>query len=239
MARRRRIGVIDIPQHVIHRGNNRNICFADQQDFSAYVKWLKQYSQEYSVAIHAWVFMTNHIHLLCTPKNAHHSVSIMMQSIGRQYVRYFNDKYRRTGTLWEGRFKSTLVNAPDYLLQLYQYIELNPVRAQMVSDPANYKWSSYQINALGKHSSLIEPHPLYTQLGTNKCQRLIAYRRLFEHQLEQGLIDDIRHCSQKEIVLGNSRFKQQVAELTGIELKSATRGRPKVSEKHPTKYMIN
>ena len=227
MARRRRIGCAGVPQHVIQRGNNRSVCFADEQDFRTYVKWLKHYSVEFAVAIHAWVLMTNNVHLLCTPKQADFAVSAMMQSIGRQYVRYFNDKYQRTGTLWEGRFKSTLVHAPAYLLKLYQYIELNPVRAHMDCDPANYKWSSYQINALGKHSSLVESHDLYAELGQSKLQRLKAYRALFENALNQSLIDDIRRCTQKEIVLGNDRFKQQVAELTGMKLKTGINGRPK------------
>ena len=213
MARRRRVGCIGIPQHVIQRGNNRNVCFADEQDFMVYANCLKQYSQAYNIAVHAWVFMSNHIHLLCTPKVEHLAVSKLMQSIGRQYVRYFNYKYHRTGTLWEGRFKSTLVHAPDYLLKLYQYIELNPVRANMVKDPAFYKWSSYQINALGKRSELIEPHHLYLSLGETDAQRLIAYRGLFESALDVKLIKDIRINTQKEIILGNEKFKAEVAAL--------------------------
>ncbi|MFY0678105.1 MAG: transposase, partial [Neptuniibacter sp.] len=122
------------------------------------------------VSIHAWVLMTNHVHLLCTAQDQK-GISLMMQSLGRCYVRYFNYTYQRTGTLWEGRFKSCVVNAPEYLLHLYRYIELNPVRAMMVDDPADYVWSSYQCNGLGKRSDLLTPHELYLQLGTGAEDR--------------------------------------------------------------------
>ena len=137
MTRLKRICPPNITQHIIQRGNNRQVCFASEQDFEAYVAWLKQYSQHYKVKVHAWVLMTNHVHLLCTPAD-HNGVSKMMQSLGRHYVRYFNNTYKRTGTLWEGRFKSCLVDSDHYLLTLYRYIELNPVRANMVNHPAEY-----------------------------------------------------------------------------------------------------
>ncbi|MCL1045424.1 transposase [Shewanella electrodiphila] len=153
MPRKLRVSPIGIPQHVTQRGNNRQACFTSEQDFKAYSGWLKDHAKKFHVEIHAWVFMTNHVHLLCTPLHPN-SISQMMQALGRQYVRYFNHTYKRTGTLWEGKFKSCLVQSEDYLIQLYRYIELNPVRANMVTDPAEYPWSSYQINALGKASQL-------------------------------------------------------------------------------------
>ncbi len=167
MARLPRICPPSIPQHVIQRGNNRSICFTGDQDFSAYANWLLEYSREYNVAVHAWVFMTNHVHLLVTPANSS-GLSSMMQALGRRYVRYFNYQYRRTGTLWEGRFKSSLVQSETYLLQCYRYIELNPVRANMVDDPSAYTWSSYHCNALGIESKLCTPHEEYLKLG--KCK---------------------------------------------------------------------
>ncbi len=145
MSRQPRVSPVDVPQHIIQRGNNRNVCFATEQDYRAYANWLKEYSVKFGVDIHAWVFMTNHIHLLCTPR-AEKSVSQMMQGLGRQYVRYFNFTYQRTGTLWEGRYKSSLVQEEGYLLHLYRYIELNPVRAKMVTKPEGYVWSSHQDN---------------------------------------------------------------------------------------------
>ncbi|MBD3754851.1 MAG: transposase, partial [Gammaproteobacteria bacterium] len=146
MARLTRVTPAGIPIHLIQRGNNRQVIFADSSDFKAYLNWLKAYSVQYSVAVHAWCLMTNHVHLLCTA-DGEDSIGKMMQSIGRQYVRYFNHKYQRTGTLWEGRYRSCLVEAEDYLFEVYRYIELNPVRAGMVGDPSEYSWSSYRVNA--------------------------------------------------------------------------------------------
>ncbi len=152
MARLARVAPVGVPQHIIQRGNNRQVCFAGEEDMKAYLHWLKEMSKKYQVDIHAWVLMTNHVHLLCTPWKEN-AVSQMMQSLGRLYVRYFNHTYQRSGTLWEGRFKSCLVQSERYLLELYRYIELNPVRADMVDKPSDYSWSSYAINALGVEST--------------------------------------------------------------------------------------
>jgi len=226
MARPRRIGPKDITQHVIQRGNNRKVCFSSERDYVAYVGWLKQYSAKYNVAIHAWVLMTNHVHLLCTPLSDNLGVSQMMQSLGRQYVRYFNNSYQRTGTLWEGRFKSCLVCSSSYLLRVYRYIELNPVRAKLVSAPSEYKWSSYQVNALGKTSELCLPHSIYNDLGSNKTRRLLAYRALFEKRIEQNTINEIRACANKELVLGHAQFKKEIQLLSADKLKTGKLGRP-------------
>jgi len=147
MPRKPRISPIGIAQHIITRGNNRQVCFTSEEDMAFYMSCLKDYAKKHDVEVHAWVLMTNHIHLLCTP-NVEHAISKMMQDVGRLYVHYFNKTYRRSGTLWEGRFKSSLVQSEEYLLSVYRYIELNPVRAGMVNDPADYAFSSYQINAL-------------------------------------------------------------------------------------------
>ena len=164
MARLPRISPVGLPVHIIQRGNNRQVCFVSDEDHGAYAGWLKEYSEKYNVDIHTWVLMTNHVHLLCTPRQEE-AVSRMMQALGRRYVRYFNFEYQRSGTLWEGRFKSCLVQEERYLLEVYRYIELNPVRADMVTDPGEYRWPGYQINALGKVSNLCTPHPEYLELG--------------------------------------------------------------------------
>jgi putative transposase len=226
MARRRRIGPKDVTQHVVQRGNNRKICFRSEQDFIVYASWLKQYSEKYNVALHAWVFMTNHVHLLCTPKADNLGVSQMMQSLGRQYVRYFNDTYKQTGTLWEGRFKSSLVCTSSYLLNVYRYIELNPVRANMVKEPKEYKWSSYHHNALGFMSQLCTPHDIYLQLGDTFIKRMHAYRALFKGGLPQSLINEISLSANKELVLGNSEFRNKVETMIGEKLKTGKMGRP-------------
>lgn len=225
MARLHRVCPIDIPQHIIQRGNNKQLCFTAVRDFAVYIDWLKDYAKRYQVDIHAWVLMTNHVHLLCTPHTPN-AISFMMQSLGRKYVRYFNHSYSRTGTLWEGRYKSCLVEADEYLLKLYRYIELNPVRAGMVDVPANYHWSSYQINALGKHSDLCTPHPLYMALNDDADMRRIAYRALFSSHLDGELLDNIRVASNKGMAIGCDRFKQQIEQLTGRRMTAQKMGRP-------------
>lgn len=225
MARLLRVCPIGVPQHIIQRGNNHQACFACEQDFAAYANWLKDYAIKFEVDVHAWVLMTNHVHFLCTPQ-AENAISNMMQGLGRQYVRYFNHTYKRTGTLWEGRYKSCLVQQEGYLLQLYRYIELNPVRANMVEEPSQYSWSSYQINGLGKKSALCTPHPLYLALGKNELEVQVAYRSLFAHPIEGKLLADIRKNSNNGMAIGSIRFKQEIEALTGRRMQPKKKGRP-------------
>lgn len=175
MARLTRFCLPGIPQHIIQRGNNRQVCFAADEDFSAYAHWLNEYSKKYRVTVHAWVFMTNHVHSLVTPETKD-GISKLMQTLGRYYVRYFNYTYKRTGTV--GRFKSCLIDAENYLLVCQRYIELNPVRAGMVLAPGDYKWSSYQANGLGRNIEMLSPHIIYQKLGNTIEERTSAYRQL-------------------------------------------------------------
>jgi putative transposase len=232
MARRARFTPVGMPQHIIQRGVDRQLCFGCESDFKAYLYWLKEYSERYSVSIHAWVLMTNHVHLLCTP-NSTDGISKMMQSLGRRYVRYFNYNYQRTGTLWEGRFKACVVNASEYLLHLYRYIELNPVRANMVKDPADYVWSSYQCNALGRKDLLLTPHELYLALDYNPIVRQALYRSLFTSHVEGALLKDIRYAVNKGLVLGSERFVAKLEALCGRRLKEGLKGRPKIVYSDP------
>lgn len=232
MARLARVAPVGVPQHIIQRGNNRQICFGSDDDFVVYLGWLKEYSTKYSVDVHAWVLMSNHVHLLCTPQ-AENAISQMMQALGRQYVRYFNYTYKRSGTLWEGRYKSCLVDAERYLLELYRYIELNPIRASMVEDPASYVWSSYQINALGKASSLCTPHNLYMRLGVDASERMQAYRDLFKSHVAGELLNDIRQAARTGMALGHERFKQKIEVLTNRRQTPQKRGRPVGWRKEP------
>jgi len=226
MPRLPRIDAPGIAQHIIQRGNNRQICFGDNQDIAAYACWLKEYSKIYNVDIHAWVFMTNHVHLLMT---AHSKLGIskLMQALGRKYVQYYNFKYKRSGTLWEGRFKSCLVQSDKYVLACYRYIELNPVRAKMVENPKDYRWSSYAFNAVGKESDLQTPHPSYLALGKSKESRLKKYRQIFKGQLPQETINNIRITTQKGLILGTDSFKQQMEELLDRRIDHKPIGRPK------------
>ena len=226
MARLARVAPVGVPVHVYQRGNNHQVVFADVADFVAYLGWLIEYSKKYGVDIHAWCLMTNHIHLLCTPRKER-AISQMMQAVGRHYVRYFNFTYKRSGTLWEGRYKSCLVQEDSYLLDLHRYIEMNPVAADMVQEPSEYVWSSYQINALGKQSKLCTPHPLYLGLGEDEKSRQRAYRDLFTgHVLNVKLIDEIEQATLKGMALGNEWFKTQIELLTGRRVTPKKPGRP-------------
>jgi putative transposase len=169
MARQPRLDLPGIAQHVVQRGNDRHVCFAADTDYLRYLQELREASSKHDCAIHAYVLMTNHVHLLATPA-ATGGISRMMQAVGRRYVGSFNARDHRTGTLWEGRFKAALVDTDRYLLTCYRYIELNPVRAHMTDNPADYPWSSYHHNALGQFSPLITPHAQYTILGPYPTQ---------------------------------------------------------------------
>ncbi len=226
MARLNRVSPVGVPQHIIQRGTNRQAIFAVESDMTAYLSWLKEYSVKYEVEIHAWVLMTNHVHLLCTPQ-AEKATSLMMQSIGRMYVRYFNNTYQRTGTLWEGRFRSCLVESERYLLSLYRYIELNPVRAGMVDDPSEYSWSSYGCNALGIATDLQTPHEEYLRLGKAAEERQVAYRDLFKVQIGVELLKEIRGSTNRGLALGSASFSSQIEKLTSSRVTKKKMGRPR------------
>ena len=209
MGRPARLHPIGVPQHIIQRGNNRQICFLSKSDVAAYANSLLESSKKYQVDIHAWVFMTNHVHLLASPRKEG-ALSRMMQSIGCSYARYFNKKHERTGTLWEGRYRSCIVQTEVYLLRCYRYIELNPVRAGMVSDPADYGWSSYRCNALGVPVKLCTPHELYLQLGATAQERQASYRELVRQPLDESDLRDIRTSTNRGLVWGDQKFKSQI-----------------------------
>lgn len=223
MARLKRICLSGIPQHIIQRGNNREACFLSEADFAAYAHWLNKYSKEYRVAIHAWVFMTNHVHLLVTPETKD-GVSKMMQSLGRRYVRYFSYTHERTGTLWEGRFKSCVIDAEDYLFICQRYIELNPVRAKMVDKPEDYAWSSFKVNALGQKATLWTPHSSYQALGKSPTERANRYKAMFVWQLESVTLLKVRQSLNQGMVLGDCEFKQQIERLSGRRTIPLARG---------------
>ncbi|NOZ10797.1 MAG: transposase [Gammaproteobacteria bacterium] len=223
MARLPRISLPGIPQHIIQRGNNRQACFASDEDFGAYAHWLEECARKFRVAIHAWVFMTNHTHLLVTPETED-GISRLMQTLGRHYVRYFNFSYKRTGTLWEGRFKSCVVDADNYLLICQRYIELNPVRAGMVEAPGDYTWSSFRANGLGQPIKLWTPHPLYQQLGKSGVRRAAAYRELFHGQIDARILNQVRQATNQGMALGNDLFKQEVERLSGRRVVALKRG---------------
>ena len=226
MPRLPRFQLPGMPQHVIQRGNNRSNCFFEQADYVFYLDSLREAADRYGCRIHAYVLMTNHVHLLVTPC-FEGAVSSMMQSAGVRYVKYINRVHRRTGGLWEGRYKASLIESVDYLLVCYRYIELNPVRAKMVMHPGEYPWSSYHVNALGESSGLVSAHEEYLLLGNNREQRMMVYRELLEQPLEQEVADEIRAAINQELLTGRNAYKQDVAITCGRRTVSSGPGRPK------------
>lgn len=226
MARLPRYYIEGQTQHIIQRGNNREPIFANDQDYHFYLECLQESAERYGLDIHAYVLMTNHVHLLCTPQ-MESSLSKTLQSLGRRYVQYFNYAYGRTGTLWEGRYKATLIDSKGYLLTCMRYIELNPVRAGMVSHPVDYPWSSYLVNAKGIKSQLIKPHALYRRLGRSATARQSAYRKLFRAAVSKTDLEAIREATNKAWVLGNDRFREKIEQLSGRRTTPKPRGRPR------------
>ncbi|MCR9278668.1 MAG: transposase [Pseudomonadaceae bacterium] len=214
MPRRPRFCPAGLPVHVVQRGNNRQVCFAKEGDLAAYANWLAESADKFNVDVHGWVLMTNHVHLLVTPQSES-AVSQMIQTLGRLYVRHFNYAYQRTGTLFEGRFKSSVVQQQEYLLNCLRYIELNPVRAGMVKDPGDYKWSSYRAHAFGTRPTMWTPHEEYLTLGQTEAERQSRYQTLVSEAVSQEVTTKIRQCLNTGLVLGSDRFREQVAALSG------------------------
>ena len=227
MPRRARISIPGIPWHIIQRGNNRSACFYADEDYQFYLQHLKEQSEKHSCKIHAYVLMTNHVHLLLTPEKEG-SASQLMKNLGQRYVQYINRTYRRSGTLWEGRFRSCLTQTEDYVLACYRYIELNPVRADMVNQPRDYPWSSYRYNAEGKKSDLLTPHGEYLRLDRQELNRHKAYRDLFKAHIDPGIHNQIRSATNGNYVLGNMQFQDQIAEAVGRRVTRGKAGRPKL-----------
>ena len=210
MARLPRFVLPGHPQHVIVRGNNRAPIFNADEDYRFYLDKLQDAARKHQCDIHAYVLMTNHVHLLVTPRTEE-GISKMIQMLGRYYVQYFNYTYRRSGTLWEGRYKASLIDSEAYALTCYRYIELNPVRAGMVGHPAEYPWSSYRGNALGENDALLTPHPLFLALGGSVDERQAAYRALFEGHFDEKTLEEVRASINKAWVLGSEHFREKIA----------------------------
>lgn len=226
MSRKPRFNLPGYPQHVVQRGNNRQVCFFDESDYRKYLESLAEASEKCKCEVHAYVLMTNHVHLLVTP-GTQDGISQMMQSVGRRYVRYVNDVYGRTGTLWEGRYKASLVESDAYLLSCYRYIELNPVRAGMFESPAGYCWSSYGANACGHKDAVVRPHSQYEALGRDAENRQRAYRELLRYDINDKLLDEVRDALNRDLVLGTERFKDEIEAMLKRRARPGRPGRPR------------
>jgi putative transposase len=225
MPRRARFGLAGLPQHIIQRGNNRQATFFTEEDYRFYIDCLLEAKRKYGCLIHAYVLMTNHVHLLASADEIQ-NVSRMMQHLGRRFVRYINSVYRRTGTLWEGRFKASLVDSEQYYMRCCRYIESNPVRAGIVGDPAGYAWSSYRFHALGSEDQLVTAHELYQRLGNVPEERQRRYRDLFQGELGDPALREIRESVNRGWPLGSERFKDEIARALQRVARPPKRGRP-------------
>ncbi|MBI1892252.1 MAG: transposase [Burkholderiales bacterium] len=226
MARLPRLVVPGQPHHVIQRGNDRQPIFHDEQDYATFLKWLREAAKIFKIAIHAYVLMPNHIHLLVTPADAV-GLGKLMQWVGRYYVPYFNQRYSRVGTLWQGRYRATVIDSEKYFLTCSRYIELNPLRAGMVERPDQYAWSSYAHHAGIKSDPYITDHPLYWALGNTPFQREAAYRELTEQALTQEEMLLLKEATHKGWALGSEHFKVVLEKQTKRRVQPARKGRPR------------
>ncbi len=226
MARLPRLTVPGLPHHLIQRGNNRQAIFLDEVDCSRYLAALAELAAEHELLVHAYVLMPNHVHLLATPA-ARDTLSHVMQALGRRYVRQFNDRHQRTGTLWEGRYRSTVVDTGRYLFACMRYIELNPVRADLVAEPAQYRWSSHSHYCGARIDPLVTEHAEFWALGNTPFERQQAYQRMFEQKPNNDEIEAIRFATQRGWALGQRVFTDSVSEKAGRRAAPVTVGRPR------------
>ena len=225
MARQPRLIVPEQPHHVIQRGNNRQVIFREQADYQRFLVWLKEGAKFYDVAIHAYVLMPNHVHLLATPNDAS-GLALMMQKVGRLYVPWFNHKYERSGGLFEGRFRTSLIDSDHYFMTCSRYIELNPVRAQLSIAPEDYPWSSYAHHAGIRTDTLVADHPLFWGLGNTPFQREAAYIDMVRQGLSTEEVEFITVAILKNQPLGSVNFKSELEQKTQRRILPAKRGRP-------------
>jgi putative transposase len=226
MARLPRLDIPGIPQHVVSRGVDRQACFRVAADYAAYLRYLAEAAHAHRCAVHAYALMTNHVHVLLTGTERG-AVSRVMQSIGRRHVRRFNEVHERTGTLFEGRFRSSLVDSERYLFACMRYIELNPVRAGIVTSADLYRWSSYRGNVGAIHDRLLTEHPLFASLGASERERRLAYRSLVAQGSPASEVEAIRAHLNKECALGAQVFQEALAERSGRRTWLSPVGRPR------------
>ncbi|MES2319582.1 MAG: transposase [Pseudomonadota bacterium] len=203
--------------HIIQRGNNRNNCFFTTSDYLVYLDLLRRSAAGAGCRIHAYVLMTNHIHILASPEQESAPAN-MMKAIGERYVQYVNQRYNRSGTLWDGRYKSCLVQDETYLMVCHRYIEQNPVRAGMVTHPSLYQWSSHRCNAYGNADQLITPHPIFTSLGSDDFARALAYRALFAERLSDRELAELRDATNYNYTFGNAAFAEKMSQSLGRQV---------------------
>ncbi|TNF86545.1 MAG: transposase [Gammaproteobacteria bacterium] len=228
MARLPRYTIINQSQHIILQGREGREVFFQEQDYRYFHDCLEAAAYNYGLKVHAYVLMPSHVHVLATPGETD-SISRTVQSVGRNYVQYFNECYDGSGTLWEGRYRATVLDEKEYLLTCSRYIELNPVRAGLVRHPRDYRWSSYAHNAMGSSDEMITPHREYSKLGGSDKQRVSAYRALFKKKISDETIELITESTIKGWALGDAKFARKIEKISGRRATQLPKGRPKGS----------
>lgn len=225
MARLPRLVVPNLPHHIIQSGNDRQPIFRDADDYAAFLRWLRDAARQFKVAIHAYVLMPNHLHLLASPSDGV-GLSRMMQWVGRHYVPYFNARYQRIGTLWQGRYKAAVIDPDKYLMVCSRYIESNPVRAGLATTPADYPWSSFAHHVGSRSDPLITDHPIFWALGNTPFEREVAYQRLMDQRPGEDETTALTEAALKGWPLGSDKFKAILAKQASRRITPGKRGRP-------------
>ncbi len=227
MARRPRLFVVDVPCHVVQRGNNRIPIFLTDGDYLFFLKVLREAKTKHPCLIYGYCLMPNHFHLLVEPKKEENNVSLLIKLLGAKYVRYINKKYKRSGTLWEGRFKSSLIDKESYFLSCLRYIEMNPVRAGLGSSPELYRWSSYRVRAFGEKDPIVDLDSWYDSIGCNSGERQVKYRQFLQSLIPEPVLGFLREMTNKNGIVGDINFKAQIEKLIHKEIIIRSIGRPK------------
>ena len=230
MARLPRINIANIPQHVVQIGHNNLNCFFDDEDYDFYLTSLKKAADQYDVNIHAYVLLPNAVQIIATP-NIPQGISSMMQSLGRRYVQYINHRYQRSGTLWAGRYKSSVIDSDAYLLTCYRYVELKPMYEGLVDSPELYAWSSFNYHTGLEPSDLIADHRLFMNLGDTHEDRADEYSAMFRFRFDRMLLDYIAETIKLGQVLGGDRFTEKIEQIANHRVRPLKRGRPKKKDK--------
>ncbi|MAD44749.1 MAG: transposase [Oceanospirillaceae bacterium] len=230
MARPPRINIANIPQHIVQIGHNNLNCFFDDEDYEFYLASLHKAAEQYDVDIHAYVLLPNAIQMVATP-NIAQGISSMMQSLGRRYVQYINHRYQRSGTLWAGRYKSSVIDSEAYLLTCYRYVELKPMHEGLVEGPELYPWSSFRHHTGREDNPLISDHKLYLELADTREDRADEYSKLFRFRFDRMLLSYIAETIKLGQVLGGDQFTDKIEQIANHRVRPLKRGRPKKKKK--------
>jgi putative transposase len=228
MPRRLRLFIPNTPCHIIQRGNNKSKIFFSSDDYQTFLEILQEALKKHLCLLYSYCLILNHFHLIVNPGETG-NISLFMKLLGGKYVRYINKKYNRTGTLWENRFRSFLIGDEQYFVRCLRYVEMNPVRAGMVSSPELYRWSSYRFKVGDEKNPLIDFDPWYTSLDANSIERQLKYRQFFCEPLTEQELSQIREIAHKGGVYSNEMFKGFVEEITGRDVFIRPQGRPERS----------